>query len=853
MIPIRLRLRGFMSYREEQAIDFSGIHLACVAGDNGHGKSALLDAMTWAMWGKSRAGRDDDLITLGESEMWVDLEFGLGAQRYRVWRQRSRRGRGQTDLHLYIWNPGASDWQILDDGALRERQAQITRTLHMDYDTFVNSALLLQGKADSFTLKTPGERKGILADILGLARYEAYEARARDLATQAKEQAIATKAEINALDADLAQQPVLEAQLSDAQRAAVDAAATLARVEGEATAARAAADTLRSQAEQLKEVDARLARRDQSLQALRQRLVTAEARLRTLEQALAERDEIEQGYAAFASARDADRQWNERLLTHTARQEALAQAQRRVDQERARLEAELRRLQDRGAELATRAAQGPAQEQILAEARAALGVMEEQQARRDAIAAELRLGAEAAARLAAEIKRIKADGLAVKDKLEMLEDAAGAACPLCRQPLTGEQRDQMMVELQEEREALAGRYRDDSAALAEIEGARTKLEAEDETLARALRARDARQRQAATAEAAARQAQEAGAERVLVATEADAAASLLDAGDYAAEARAGLAALAEEIRTIGYDAARHTRVRNSLAALASYEDRYNRILLPALEGAGAAREQVAALAEQAAAGEAELDTDRETRARLAVAVAELDAKEAAFRSAVAAAEQAMAQERRAGQVFGAAQQRLDALRQQALRREARRADLNRINDDLSLYNELREAFGKNGLQAMIIESAIPEVEVEANRLLGRMTEGRMSVRLETQREKVTGGVAETLDIILSDELGPRPYELFSGGEAFRANLALRIAISRLLARRAGAQLQTLFIDEGFGSQDAQGLALVVEAINSIQSDFERILVITHVEELKDLFPARIDVTKTANGSRVQVA
>jgi exonuclease SbcC len=166
---------------------------------------------------------------------------------------------------------------------------------------------------------------------------------------------------------------------------------------------------------------------------------------------------------------------------------------------------------------------------------------------------------------------------------------------------------------------------------------------------------------------------------------------------------------------------------------------------------------------------------------------------------------------------------------------------------------LREAFGKNGLQAMIIESAIPEVEVEANRLLGRMTEGRMSVRLETQREKVTGGVAETLDIILSDELGPRPYELFSGGEAFRANLALRIAISRLLARRAGAQLQTLFIDEGFGSQDAQGLALVVEAINSIHSDFERILVITHVEELKDLFPARIDVTKTANGSRVQVA
>jgi DNA repair protein SbcC/Rad50 len=83
--------------------------------------------------------------------------------------------------------------------------------------------------------------------------------------------------------------------------------------------------------------------------------------------------------------------------------------------------------------------------------------------------------------------------------------------------------------------------------------------------------------------------------------------------------------------------------------------------------------------------------------------------------------------------------------------------------------------------------------------------------------------------------------------------ALRIAISKLLARRAGAQLQTLVIDEGFGSQDSQGRSLVVEAINSIQHDFERIIVITHIEELKDLFPARIDVVKMAGGSRVTIA
>ena len=143
---------------------------------------------------------------------------------------------------------------------------------------------------------------------------------------------------------------------------------------------------------------------------------------------------------------------------------------------------------------------------------------------------------------------------------------------------------------------------------------------------------------------------------------------------------------------------------------------------------------------------------------------------------------------------------------------------------------------------MIIESAIPEIEVEANRLLQRMSEGRMNLRLETQREKVSGGgVIETLDIIIADELGARPYEMFSGGESFRANLALRIALSNLLARRAGAQLQTLVVDEGFGSQDARGLGLVVETLNSIKDDFQLILVISHIEELKDQFGARIDV------------
>jgi exonuclease SbcC len=154
---------------------------------------------------------------------------------------------------------------------------------------------------------------------------------------------------------------------------------------------------------------------------------------------------------------------------------------------------------------------------------------------------------------------------------------------------------------------------------------------------------------------------------------------------------------------------------------------------------------------------------------------------------------------------------------------------------------------------MIIETAVPELERYANELLTRISEGRLNVRIETQRETKAGDLREALDIIISDELGSRAYELYSGGEAFRINFAIRIGLSRLLAQRAGAQLRSLFIDEGFGTQDARGREQLVAAINSIQNDFELILVITHIEELKDAFPARIEITKTAQGSTFSLA
>jgi exonuclease SbcC len=210
------------------------------------------------------------------------------------------------------------------------------------------------------------------------------------------------------------------------------------------------------------------------------------------------------------------------------------------------------------------------------------------------------------------------------------------------------------------------------------------------------------------------------------------------------------------------------------------------------------------------------------------------------------------QRSRAQEEVGQVRAKLQRFTDLEVKKKEKETQLSQTSKEGSIYRELSKAFGKTGIQALIIETALPEIAAEANSLLSRLTDGKMTINFNTQKETKKGTVQETLDIVIGDELGTRNYEMFSGGEAFRINFAVRIALSRLLAKRAGAPLPTLIIDEGFGTQDSTGMEKLKEAINSIQADFEKILVITHMDELKDAFPIRIDVTKTAAGSIITV-
>ena len=848
MIPLQLRVQNFMCYRDDvPPLDFEGIHLACLTGANGHGKSALLDAMTWALWGKARAKHDDELIHLGQSEMEVEFSFDLGGTVYRVIRKRDSSKRGRTILDLQVNHDGT--FRSIAEPGVRATQGTIIRLLRMDYETFTTSAFLLQGKADAFTTRTPAERKRVLGETLGLSRYDEYEEKAKEKAQEKDRQVAELDGMLRDIDRELAREPEYETELAQAQASVAELSTAVKEAEAALHDLRHQQQTLEHQQARLRDLERRLARAGQELSEIQVQTAERQQRLAAYEAVLVQRQQVEAGFAALVQAREAETTWNERLALYAQLQGRQRALERVVEAARHEIERGIGRWAERIRELDRRAGQLAAIEGQLAEVREELARLAGRQAEREAAQARLQALGEQDAALQVRNDQLRAEMEALKEKMDLLRREVGEAqCPLCGQALSAEHRDELLAQMQAEGTELGDSHRANSLHQKQIATERSALRDDVQGLDRELASAPALQRKEAQLEQAQAEAQKARLDLESAQAEQAALQNRLQAGDYAPSEQAELARLDGEMQTLQYDQAAHDEIREQVTALNEFEPAY-RQLQAALERVDEERATLAELQARQARWQAALADDQEQRDSLAVEVARLPDVLARVQAGARDLEELQAQASRARMALGAARQKLDHCRHLAAERQRHEATRRQRIEEKAIFDELRLAFGKKGIQAMIIEAAIPEIEYEANRLLARMTDSRMHVRFETQRETLKGDTLETLDINISDELGTRPYDSFSGGEAFRVNFAIRIALSKLLAHRAGAQLQLLVIDEGFGTQDAEGRARLVEAINSIQDDFERILVITHIEELKDAFPVRIEIVKPADGSQ----
>lgn len=835
-----------MCYRQA-ALDLAGIRIACLAGENGAGKSALLDAITWALWGRSRAKRDDELIHLGEDEMAVEFTFDLREQTYRVLRQRKAGKRGSTLLDFQVRDVGR--WRSIAESGVRATQEKIERVLRLDYETFVNSAFLRQGRADEFTVKTPAERKRVLGEILGLDRWTVYEEQAKERLRTIQAEAEVIDLRLREIDAELARRPEYEAELQAAQVAVAELSAAFRDAQAAYGQIETARAELRHVEARAAELVARIAQAERELERLSEERAERQKRLAEYEDLLAQADDVEAGYAAYRQAVEQERKLGAKLRQSVELNERRAALEAQLSEARHRLVAEREVIAQRVADLESRLPDEP----LLAEyedVQAQLAHLAQLLEGREAAREDLSRIAEDQAELRARNEALWAEMDALKEKITLLE-RAGAECPLCAQPLTDEHRLRLLDQFQTDGRARGNAYRANQAAARELAERARALEGQIAESDQLLRNLPALQRQEAALAERVEQGRRAAETLEVAQADLSAVAGRLTAGEYAPQVRAELTRVLARAEELGYDAEAHEAAREAVAAGQIFAERKARLdaAQTGIEGEQAAlrrleeverrsREQI--LTEQVRREEV-IGKAEELRERLKDAPA-VEAELQRVRAAEAAARQRL----------GAAQQRLEACKTLGQQRADKLKRQGELAAEKSIYEELRTAFGVRGVPAMIIEAAVPEIEVEANRLLARMTGGRMHVRFDTQRETQAGEVRETLEIKIADELGTREYSLYSGGEAFRVNFAVRIALSKILARRAGAQLQTLVIDEGFGTQDTQGRERLVEAINAIQDDFARVLVITHIDELKDTFPVRIEVTKMPDGSMVEV-
>ena len=907
MIPEELHLRNFLSHRETD-LDLRGVHLASLVGDNGVGKSALLDAITWAVWGRSRApyGRDEDLVYHGEDALEVEYVFRMPYQggterRFRILRRRERRGRRSTSSTLDFQVDSDGEWKMLTADSIRETQAHIIEQLGLDYDTFINSAYLRQGHADEFTVQSPTDRKRVLSTILGLDRWAEYQDRARKRLSGVQGRMQEVDRRLDETEQELARRPEYEALLAQAESHAQEAETRLAEIQTHVDEINRIQEQALALRRHIDDLNNRASQEETRLTQLRSEEETHQGQRAYYADMVAQAATIEANYQAYQNAIVAERAWGDKLGQAARLQGEKSQWEQAIAATRETLNRQLRVAEQEVTRIERTIAEKRARlESDLSDRRGQIGLLQERTidpallAELEAARVELAMLDTLAqeqddAREAQQMADIERSRLIernrqlrdlmneTKSRLEALEKAE-AVCPLCQQPLTPEHHARLLAEVQTEGTKMGDEFRANTARIQALQDEKTTLQQQIQEHDHRLRTRpkqehtlarlqqqaeqsDEARRRIAELQTQATQVEEQISTEAYAETEREMRECALEAvrtqqirledEDYAADARAALAQVLAQLAELGYDANAHQQIKTRIEAFSGSETDYRELekarisvekeaeaLKRLAQGIDAQQARIARLHEERAAQESNLEALRPTLTE-APRVTQLlnDARQ---------------QEAHARQRVGAARQNLAALGTLERRLQEMRGQREELARRVGLLTELRDAFGVNGIPAMIIEHALPELEREANHVLQRLTAGRMHVRFDTQRETKTGNLRETLDIIISDEKGTRPYENFSGGEQFRVNFAIRVALSRMLAQRAGVRQRSLFVDEGFGALDADGRQRLVEAIKAVQDEFDLILVITHIDELREAFPTQIQVTKTEGGSVVEV-
>lgn len=899
MIFKKLTLKNFMSYLNAE-IDFSGIHVACLSGPNGAGKSSLLDAITWALWEEGRS-RTDELIKLGEDEMSCELEFLQEAELYRVYRSRVKAfksSQGKSNLEFQIFNPKEKSWLSLSMSSVRQTQELIIKTIKMDHETFVNSVYLRQGKADEFTVKRPNERKQILADILGLEVYDRLCESSRERIKELDQKISLEQSFISTLEEKILKEEELKLVFERVTKELSRQEEEFNKLEEVLNAKEKELNEKKEKEKQIKTLERSKENQESLIKTLEEQLQNIKAKEEKYKQLIENKAKIKSEYSNYLKLKGE----LETLDIEKKKYEVLLQERHILEQN---LKEKISKTEQELAVYKSRISDRNNTKNKLE------NLLKNENTFKNFL---LRVEDEINTfrKLQELLLKIEADGLELKHnkelllhKVNQLDEKKKEAyikidtlnlhnhdepCPLCK----GEIKDKKKVIESYEFE-LKAIDKEKELLIKEIESNETqikikrdkygelksKIDGFGKTFASyipelsKIRQEEISPRDIKTIEISGGQKTSLYLEsRLEVArsefqktksqlvvldkeindyeNEINSLNNLLSSGNLVKEISEKLNCVIEEINSLKYEPKLYENLKINLKQKEDIVLTHN-LLIQGESEVSTLNSESKKLTLDIESGCKELKSlgllieDNKKQidniSALSEEVLSLKQKELELHTKLNEVKK---------QLIVTEQALLEIEDSKKLIKD-KKLNIKNILDTKKHFEILEKAFSKNGIQAAVIETVVPEIEKEANRILSGLTENQMHVALKTQRErKSASGLIETLDIVIADNIGSRNYELYSGGEAFKINFSLRLALSRLLTNRVSARLQTLIIDEGFGSQDSFGKERLIEVIRSIQSEFELILVVTHLEELKEAFPVQIQVTKDSSGSKVKL-
>ncbi|HRP34259.1 MAG TPA: SMC family ATPase [Gammaproteobacteria bacterium] len=866
MRPLRLELTAFGPYAEPQVIDFGALgerRLFLVHGPTGAGKTTLLDAICFALYGDTtgaeRDGRGFRSQFAGPTlETTVTLDFQLGPHVYRVTRQPEQERAKRVGQGTTVSPPSATLWDRTDieDPAEEGRvlatrfgnvTAAIVDLLGFRSEQFRQVIVLPQGRFRDVLLAGSREREDILRQLFDTGFYERIEEALKERSRELRVAAEQLRAERTALlrPEELEDEAALEAclQALAAEKRDVDpmlrslqqrssaAAEALERARGERARFEKAERAQRALAE-LQERSAEIDADRQRLQAARRAagLVDLAAQLVTLRRSEVEsRGLLEDLRARRSSASER----LERAATAARAEQARSHERDALGQRAAELARllplaeELAKLLER--ESAETVAQQAAAEGVEAAMEAAAAARADAAVLRGAresgsaalLAAELRPGEPCPVCGSTEHPRPAAGGGEIPsgEALAAADEAIAAAEATLDEHRQASQRaaavlSDLRARIDTLRRQLEGVVEPTPARLRELprlaEEAVRRGAALQEALDRAMAQEQSARDESARLEAAhqAAMVQDGAARKALQAAEKEWSLRLDQAG-FDSEAAWRSAALEEgEIE----------RVQTQI-------DEFRQRL--------AAAEGMAADSRAEVAGREPPDLD------------------AAKVVATAAAEEYGAAATRSGQLAS----RIDALERLRARLQDIAAEFTATEQRFGVFGSIaRVAAGDNlhriSLHRFVLASRLDDVLAAASRRLHAMTRGRYLLRrnTETADRRAAGG----LELLVEDAYtaSSRPVATLSGGESFQAALALALGLSEVVqAYSGGINLDTIFIDEGFGSLDPEALDLAIDTLMDLQQSGRLVGVISHVPELRERIDVRLEVVAGAAGSR----